>query len=146
MKRILLSMAAMVIMASSACAQRLSNIRLEASYITEKMALELGLTDLQRNSILQLNINYLDGISSYRDINADGWKYRNKEIKRILSKEQWKSYKKANYFYHPIGWKNSTYVHNIYKKYPKSRFSRNNSPEAIKMRKDMRRGLPKGAR
>lgn len=176
MKRILLALAAAMIIASSACAQRLSDIRLEASFITDKMVAELGLTKLQRNSILQLNINYLNGICSYRDISADGWKYRNKQMKRILSEKQWKRYKDAYYFYRPIGWKNSAYVHNIYAKYPKCRFDckperpcmkprkpqcrpdfkekrfdrgkhKGNTPrKAAKRSKDMRRGFLKGTR
>lgn len=51
----------------SASAQRLLDVRGEAQYITDKMALELDLTPSQRNSILQLNLTYLDGITSYRD-------------------------------------------------------------------------------
>ena len=111
----------------SASAQRLLDVRGEAQYITDKMALELALTPSQRNSILQLNLTYLNGITSYRDIETTGWKYRNKHMKALLTPAQWKLYKKARCFYRPIGWHNDAYVHYIYAKYP-----RHNSHQSCK--------------
>lgn len=172
MKRTILAMVAAMMMTSSVCAQRLGDIRVEANFITDKMAVELGLSNAQRNSIMQLNLNYLNGISCYRDIESKGWKHRNKEMKRILSDKQWKRYKDAYYFYRPIGWKNNAYVHNIYAKYPKSSLKtckhhkylkknkckpydkgmrnkeykqrRNNSPEGKYTRQQIIRGIHKG--
>ena len=206
MKRTLLSIVAAMMITVSASAQRLTDITAEARFITDKMVVELGLTNIQRNSILQLNLSYLNGINSYRDINANGWSYRNKQLKKMLTAKQWKRYKEASYFYRPIGWRNNAYVHNIYNKYPKApkrqvcpppapngprfdgprpdgpRFDgkrpggprpdgprppkmdkkdkkgkkpsfgngrrefNNNSPEAIRMRQDMRQGMMRGAR
>lgn len=187
MRRILLTAVATLMMLTSASAQRLTNVMAEAQFITDKMIVELGLNSSLRNSILQVNIGYLNGIDSYRDIDSDGWRYRNRRLKAMLSDKQWKMYKKAGYFYRPIGWRDNAYVHNIYARYPKDcrgkdfrrmpppprdrkfdksdkpkfkdrrfderdrRFERkdrefrNNSPEAIRMRKEMRRGMP-GAR
>ena len=149
-------------------AQRLTDIRAEARYITDKMVVELGLTNVQRNNVLNLNLTYLDGINSYRDLDARGWKYRNKQMKAMLTDKQWRKFKDSYYFYRPISWRNNAYVHNIYAKYPRNdcsynqpgrpTFDRghkgkkhrnfgngkrefdNNSPEAIKMRRDMRKG------
>lgn len=90
MKRTFLAIVAAMIIAVSASAQRLTDVTAEARLITDKMVLELGLNNIQRNSILQLNINYLNG-----------------KGKREFS---------------------------------------NNSPEAIRMRQEMRRGAMKGAR
>ena len=166
MKRTFLAIVATLMMALSVSAQRLTDVTTEARLITDKMVLELGLNNIQRNSILQLNINYLNGITSYRDIDADGWKYRNKQLKKLLTSKQWKLYKDVYYFYRPISWRNSAYVHNIYAKYPKANYRptgprpgcnkpsygngkrefSNNSPEAIRMRQKMRRGAMKGAR
>ena len=106
-------------MFTSANAQRLTDIQAEARFITDKMVVELGLSNVQRNNILNINLTYLDGIRSYRDIDANGWKYRNKQLKRMLTAQQWKRYKEASYFYRPIGWRNNAYIHNIYAKYPK---------------------------
>ena len=119
MKRLFLTIMAALTLTLSASAQRLLDVRGEAQYITDKMALELALTPSQRNSILQLNLTYLNGITSYRDIETTGWKYRNKHMKALLTPAQWKLYKKARCFYRPIGWHNDAYVHYIYAKYPR---------------------------
>ena len=118
MKRLIMAVVTLVMSVTTINAQRLTNVNIEAKYITEKMVVELGLSDAQRGSVLNLNVNYLNGITSYRDIDAQIWKSRNKKLKNILTPSQWKLYKNAYYFYRPIGWKNGAYVHNIYAKYP----------------------------
>lgn len=125
MKRTLLAIVAAFVMITSANAQRLTDIQAEARFITDKMIVELGLSNVQRNSLLNINLNYLDGIRSYRDIDAYGWHYRNKQLKRMLNARQWKRFKEAYYFYHPIGWNNNTYIYNIYNKYPKHHYRPN---------------------
>lgn len=125
MKRTLLAIVAAFVMITSANAQRLTDIQAGASFITDKMIVELGLNSAQRNSLLNINLNYLDGIRSYRDIDAYGWHYRNKQLKRMLNARQWKRFKEAYYFYHPIGWNNNTYIYNIYNKYPKHNYRPN---------------------
>ena len=125
MKRTLLAIVAAFVMITSANAQRLTDIQAEARFITDKMIVELGLNSVQRNSLLNINLNYLDGIRSYRDIDAYGWHYRNKQLKRMLNARQWKRFKEAYYFYHPIGWNNNTYIYNIYNKYPKHNYRPN---------------------
>lgn len=117
MKRILFAIASAFMMITSVNAQRLTDIQAEARFITDKMVLELGLSNVQRNNLLNINLTYLDGIRSYRDIYAYGWKYRNKQLKRMLSERQWRRYKESYYFYRPIAWRNNVYVHNIYVKY-----------------------------
>ena len=119
MKRTLLAIVAAFMMMTSAYAQRLANVRAEATLITDKMVLELGLSKAQRNGILNINLNYLNGIRSYRDIDSYGWECRNRELRRMLTARQWQRFKEAYYFYRPIEWRNDVYVHNIYHKYPK---------------------------
>lgn len=118
MKRLALTLAVALITALSASAQRLTNIRAEARFITDKMVLELGLTNVQRNNIMRLNLDYLDAINSYRDLNGRAWKHRNKELRRMMSDSQWRRYREAYYFYQPISWRDNAYVHNIYTRYP----------------------------
>ena len=125
MKRTLLAIVAAFVMITSANAQRLTDIQAEARFITDKMIVELGLNSAQRNSLLNINLNYLDGIRSYRDIDDHGWHYRNRQLKRMLNARQWKRFKEAYYFYHPIGWNNNTYIYNIYNKYPKHNYRPN---------------------
>ena len=119
MKRMMITFVATWMMITSMTAQRLTNIQAEARFITDKMIVELGLSNAQRNNLLNINFAYLDGIRSYRDIDAYGWKYRNKQLKRMLTPNQWKRFKDSYYFYRPIGWQNHVYVHHIYTKYPK---------------------------
>lgn len=52
MKRLVLTLAVALVTALSASAQRLANIQVEARFITDKMVLELGLSNVQRNNIL----------------------------------------------------------------------------------------------
>lgn len=119
MKRTLLAIVAAIVMITSANAQRLTNIQAEASFITDKMMVELGLSKAHRNSILSINLSYLNSINSYRDIDAYGWQYRNKQLRRIMSPKQWRRFCESYYFYRPISWRDRAYVHNIYVKYPK---------------------------
>lgn len=118
MKRILTAMAALIMAVTTISGQRLANASIEAQYITDKMAVELGLNSSQRNSILQFNLNYLSGIASYHDINSKRWKTRNAMLKSVLSAAQWRKYRDASYFYRPISWRDGAYVHNVYAKYP----------------------------
>ena len=138
----IMAMVAMIMMISSVSAQRIDNAYMEARVLTDKMAEELGLNNLLREKIYQLNIAYLNGINSYKDINAKVWKQRNSQLKSVLTSAQWKRYKNASYFYRPISWRNNAYVHNIYVKYPRPRPSfggnRANKPVTLPMPKGQR--------
>lgn len=118
MKRIFLATVAALVMTVSATAQRLADVRAEATIITDKMIAELGIGPGYRNSILNINLAYLNSINSYRDIDSYGWKRRNREMRRYLSPGQWRKYCNTYYFYRPIGWQDRAYVHHIYRRYP----------------------------
>ena len=64
MKRMIMTLVAVWMMITSMNAQRLTDIQAEARFITDKMVVELGLSSVQRNSILNINLNYLNGIRS----------------------------------------------------------------------------------
>ena len=115
MKRLVLTLAVALVTALSASAQRLANIQVEARFITDKMVLELGLSNVQRNNIMRLNLDYLDAINSYRDLNGRAWKYRNKELRRMMSDSQWRRYREAYYFYQPISWRGNRSVQKVKK-------------------------------
>lgn len=78
MKRIFLATVATLVVIVSASAQRLADVRAEATIITDKMIAELGIGPGYRNSILNINLAYLNSINSYRDIDAYGWERRNR--------------------------------------------------------------------
>lgn len=113
MKRMVFALATILMFAVSAKAQRLEHAKDEASYITRIMTAELGLTRVQSQELLRINLVYLDGISSYRDIEGRGCKSRDKKIKSLLNKRQWRQYKNTYYFYRPISWRDHAYVHHI---------------------------------
>lgn len=121
MKRIFLATVAALVVFTSVSAQRLADVRVEATIITDKMIAELGIGPGYRNSILNINLAYLNSINSYRDIDAYGWERRNREMRRYLSPGQWRKYCNTYYFYRPIGWQNRAYVHHIYRRYPTCR-------------------------
>ena len=52
MKRLVLTLAVALVTALSASAQRLANIQVEARFITDKMVLELGLSNVQRTTTI----------------------------------------------------------------------------------------------
>ena len=117
MKKMIMTLMMVLSMTIGANAQRLDNTYMEARILTDYMADELGLNSWQREKAYQMNLDYLNGIGSYRDIDAHIWTLRNNQLKSILNAAQWKLYKKASYFYRPINWKQGAYVHNIYAKY-----------------------------
>lgn len=121
MKRIFLATVAALVVIVSASAQRQADVREEATIITDKMISELGIGPGYRNSILSINLAYLNSINSYRDIDSYGWERRNREIRRYLSPGQWRKYCNTYYFYRPIGWQDRAYVHHIYRRYPTCR-------------------------
>ena len=117
MKRMILTMIMAAVMTTSISAQRISNTTIEARFLTDKMVDELGLNRWQREKTYQMNLNYLNSINSYKDIDAGIWKMRNQQLKNILTVNQWSTYKSTSYFYRPISWRKGTYVKNIYAKY-----------------------------
>lgn len=120
-------MVAVILMATSVSAQRIDNAYTEARVLTEKMVEELGLSSSQREKAYQTNLTYMNGINSYADLSSKAWKQRNTQLKSILSSSQWKSYKKASYFYRPVSWRNNAYVYNIYSKYPSARSAKSDN-------------------
>lgn len=120
MKKMIMTLMMVLSMTIRANAQRLDNTYMEARILTDHMADELGLNSWQRDKAYQMNLDYLNGIGSYRDIDAQIWALRNNLLKSILNTTQWNLYKKSSYFYRPISWRQGSYVHNIYAKYPTS--------------------------
>lgn len=113
MKRMIMAMVAMVMMATTVSAQKIDGVYLVARALTDKMAEELGLSGVQREKTYQANLYYLNGINSYRDLGSRIWKQRNSKLKDILTSAQWKRYKNVSGLYHPVSWRGNSYVHNF---------------------------------
>lgn len=117
MKRMLLTIAAIMATVLPMCAQGIANISVEARFITDKMITELRLAPSLYGTLLNLNGTYLRAIGGHRDISARCWHERNSALRRILSRAQWKAYRAAECFYRPIGWNGGAYVHRVYERY-----------------------------
>lgn len=85
MKRMILTMIMAAVMTTSISAQRISNTTIMARFLTDKMVDGLGLNRWQREKTYQMNLNYLNSINSYKDIDAGIWKMRNQQLKNILT-------------------------------------------------------------
>ena len=64
MKKMIMTMVAMVMMITSVSAQRIDNAYMEARFLTDKMVEELSLSSMLRETIYQLNLTYLNGIKA----------------------------------------------------------------------------------
>lgn len=70
MKKMIMTLMMVLSMTIGANAQRLDNTYMEARILTDYMADELSLNSWQREKAYQMNLDYLNGIGSYRDIDA----------------------------------------------------------------------------
>lgn len=85
MKKMIMTLMMVLSMTIGANAQRLDNTYMEARILTDYMADELSLNSWQREKAYQMNLDYLNGIGSYRDIDAHIWTLRNNQLKSILN-------------------------------------------------------------
>ena len=74
MRRMIMTMIMAVVVTATLSAQRIDNTIIEARILTDKMVEELGLNSWQRKKAYQMNLDYLNGIHSYKDIDAQIWK------------------------------------------------------------------------
>ncbi|MBO4315909.1 MAG: hypothetical protein J5867_08120 [Prevotella sp.] len=124
MKRILMTIAAMAIIAMNAQAMSYSQARAQALYLTDKMAYELYLSDDQYNACYEINLDYLMCVEFQSDIFGYYWDRRNLEFEYVLSRSQYALYMTLEYFYRPISWYAGKFYFNIYDRYYSKRFFR----------------------
>jgi len=118
MKKIMLTLIAMLTIAASANAMSYEQAREEALFLTDKMAYELNLSDAQYEAAYEINLDYLMGVTSQYDVFGPYWERRNLDLSYILFSWQWDLFRSAAYFYRPLVW-NAGYWHfSIYARYP----------------------------
>ena len=118
MKKIMLTLIAILTLTVSARAMSYEQARNEALFLTDKMAYELNLTDAQYEAAYEINLDYLMGVTSRHDVFGSYWERRNADIQYILYSWQWDLFRAATYFYRPLYW-NAGYWHfGIYARYP----------------------------
>jgi len=124
MKRIILTMVAVMTLGVAANAMSYKSARDQAFFLTDKMAYELGLNDDQYNAVYEINLDYIMSVDVYDDLFGTFWERRDTELRYVLSPSQYEAYRILEYFYRPISWVNKRFVFTIYNHYPKNRFYR----------------------
>ena len=118
MKKYMFALMAMLTIAVSAQAMSYEQARREALFLTDKMAYELNLTDLQYEAAYEINLDYLMSVTSQYDVFGPYWEYRNNDLRYILYSWQWDLYYAASYFYRPLYWDAGYWHFRIYMHYP----------------------------
>jgi hypothetical protein len=118
MKKMMLTLIAMLTMTVSANAMSYEQARNEALFLTDKMAYELNLTDEQYEAAYEINLDYLMGVTGRADVFGTYWERRNLDLSYILLDWQWEAYMAATYFYRPLYWEAGYWHFGIYRRYP----------------------------
>ncbi len=118
MKKMMIALVAMLMIAASGKAMSYEQARNEALFLTDKMAYELNLTDEQYEAAYEINLDYLMGVTSYDDVYATYWERRNLDMSYILLDWQWNAFCAATYFYRPLYWEGGYWHFGIYARYP----------------------------
>ena len=118
MKKIMMTLVAMLTIAATGKAMSYEQARNEALFLTDKMAYELNLTDAQYEAAYEINLDYLMGVTSYDDVYSTYWERRNLDMSYILLDWQWQAFLAASYFYRPLYWDAGYWHFAIYARYP----------------------------
>ena len=118
MKKMMITLTALLTLAMTANAMSYEQARNEALFLTDKMAYELNLTDAQYEAAYEINLDYLMGVTSYDDVYSTYWERRNLDMSYILLDWQWQAFINATYFYRPLYWSDGFWHFGIYARYP----------------------------
>ena len=118
MKKFILALTALLVIAVSANAMSYEQARQQALFLTDKMAYELNLTNAQYEAAYEINLDYLMGVNTVDDLYGSYWEQRNLDLSYILLSWQYRAFCDAAYFYRPLYW-NAGYWHfGVYARYP----------------------------
>lgn len=119
MKKFILALTSMFVMAVSANAMSYEQARQQALFLTDKMAYELNLTEQQYEAAYEINLDYLMSVNSQADLYGVYWQQRNLDLSYILLDWQYRMYLDATYFYRPLYWSAGYWHFGIYARYPR---------------------------
>ncbi len=122
MKRYILTAITTLMVCISTQAMSYQRAREEALYLTDKMAYELNLNDLQYNDAYEINLDYFMSINTERDLYADYLSYRLTDLRHILYNWQYDLLLRAEYFIRPIIWRSGHWHFPIYSFYARGHF------------------------
>lgn len=123
MKRLMTTLAVMVMIVTSAAAMSFTKARKEALFLSDKMAYELGLSISQYEAVYEINLDYFLGIYDVTDLDGIYWMRRNADLRYVLSLWQWELYTGIPDFYRPLSWvRRHTFSLVVRNRYAKSYF------------------------
>ena len=116
MKKLLLS--ALMAMASMApLALSYEDARRQAWFLTDKMAYELNLTEVQYDHAYQINLDYFLSLSRPSDLYGRHWRYRDEDFRYILDEWQYRRYATIDYFFRPVRWVSARWYYPVFDRY-----------------------------
>ncbi len=118
MKKMILTLIAVVAMVLQANAMSYEQARREALFLTDKMAYELNLSDAQYEAAYEINLDYLMGVTGRHDVFGTYWERRNADLNYILYSWQWDLFRAATYFFRPLYWEAGYWHFGVYGRYP----------------------------
>ena len=119
MKKLILTLIATLVLSASANAMSYEQARIQALFLTDKMAYELNLTEEQYEAAYEINLDYLMSVNSMVDLYGANWTHRNMDFNYILCDWQYRAYMEANYFYRPLRWDAGYWHFSVYARYPR---------------------------
>ena len=102
MRKIVLTLiASLIVIGASTSAMSYEQARVQALFLTDKMAYELNLTEAQYEAAYEINLDYLMNVNTVDDLYGIYWSHRNADLSYILYDWQYRAYVDAVYFYRP---------------------------------------------
>lgn len=92
MKRLMMILAMMVAIATSASAMSYEQARREALFLADKMAYELHLSDAQYEAAYEANLDYLMSLNGRGMVYGSAWSTRNSLLRIVLAPWQYAAY------------------------------------------------------
>lgn len=123
----------LLLLAAPAMASGLGDIRVNARFLTDRMAFELNLTQTQYNDLYEVNYDFFHGIDPYIAAMARQESYamdtyyryldeRNDDLRWILSSAEYVRFMALEYFFRPVYTLNRVCYLRIYTVYPNRNF------------------------
>ena len=132
-KRFFMGMMLALCLAAPAVASSLGDIRVNARFLTDRMAFELSLTQTQYNDLYEVNYDFFSGIDPYVSAMARQEAYaldayyryldeRNDDLRWVLSSAEYVRFMALEYFFRPVYILNRVCSLRIYQVYPNRTF------------------------
>ena len=128
-KQLLLMVIALISMAMPASAIGLEDIRINARFLTDRMAFELNLNTNQYNDLYEVNYDFFNSVDPYLAAVAREEAYaldryyryldeRNDDLRWILSNAEYTRFMALDYFFRPFYALDNLCYLRIYQRYP----------------------------